>query len=122
MQFGRTVGLAAAITIAAAGPAHAAKVETVSKLGRTSYYAFVEQADTARSQPKASAKAVAKLKTRTPQKTDDLVFVLNRTTVKDEEWLRVRLPVKPNGTTGWVRASSLSELQPVNTWLRVSTK
>jgi len=122
MKFGRTVGLAAAISIAAAAPAHAAKVEHVSKLGRTSYYAFVEKADTARAQPKTSARTVARLKTKSPEKTDDLVLVLDRTVVGDEEWLRVRLPVKPNGTTGWVKASSLSELQPVNTWLRVSTK
>ena len=38
------------------------------------------------------------------------------------EWLRVRLPVRPNGTTGWVPADALSELQPVDTWLRISTK
>ena len=122
MRFGRTVGLAAAISIAAAAPAHAAKVEHVSKLGRTSYFAFVEKADAAHAQPKTSAKAVAKLKLKSPEKTDDLVLVLDRTLVGDEEWLRVRLPVKPNGTTGWVKASSLSELQPVQTWLRISTK
>src|SRR6478735_2926439 len=122
MRFGRTVGLAAAISIAAAAPAHAAKVEHVSKLGRTSYFAFVEKAGAARAQPKTSARTVAKLKLKSPEKTDDLVLVLDRTIVDDQEWLRVRLPVKPNGTTGWVKASSLSELQPVQTWLRISTK
>ena len=65
---------------------------------------------------------MARLKVKSPEKTDDLVLVLDRTIVSDEEWLRVRLPVKPNGTTGWVKASSLSDFQPVNTWLRVSTK
>jgi hypothetical protein len=119
---GRTVGLAAAVVLAAAAPAQAAKVERVSKLGKTSYFAFVEKGGSARSAPKASAKTVAKLKTKSPEGTDDLVLVLDRTTVKDEGWLRVRLPVRPNGTTGWVPASSLSELQPVDTWLRINTK
>jgi lipoprotein-anchoring transpeptidase ErfK/SrfK len=118
----RTVGIAAAVVLAAAAPAQAAKVERVGKLGKTSYFAFVEKAGPARSAPKASAKTVAKLKTKSPEGTDDLVLVLDRTVVKDEEWLRVRLPVRPNGTTGWVPASSLSELQPVDTWLRINTK
>jgi len=122
MRLGRTVGLAAAIVFAAAAPAHAAKIEQVSTLGRTSYYAFVEKADVARAQPKTTAEKVATLTRKSPERTDDLVFVLDRTLVKDVEWLRVRLPVKPNGTTGWVPASALSDLQPVNTWLRVSTK
>src|SRR4051794_23151434 len=115
----RTVGLAAAVVLAAAAPAHA---EKVGKLGKTSYYAFVEKADVARSAPKASAKTVAKLKKKSPEGTDDLVLVLDRKVVGEQEWLRVRLPVKPNGTTGWVKAESLSDLQPVDTWLRVSTK
>ena len=50
------------------------------------------------------------------------MFVLERTEVDDKDWLRVRLPVRPNGTTGWVPADALSELQPVNTWLKISTK
>ena len=31
-------------------------------------------------------------------------------------------PIRPNGTTGWVQETALSELQPVDTWLRISTK
>jgi lipoprotein-anchoring transpeptidase ErfK/SrfK len=30
--------------------------------------------------------------------------------------------VRPNGTTGWVPASALSQLQPLSTWLRINTK
>ena len=37
-------------------------------------------------------------------------------------WLQVRLPIRPNGTTGWVQENALSELQPVDTWLKISTK
>jgi len=122
----RKVGLAAAIFIAAvaASPASAdaAKIERVSKLGKQSYFAFVDRAAIARAKPSAKAKRVAKLTLKTPERTDDLVFVLERTVVKEQEWLRVRLPVRPNGTTGWVPAAALSELQPVETWLRISTK
>ena len=34
----------------------------------------------------------------------------------------MRLPIRPNGTTGWVKEEALSSLQPVDTWLKISTK
>ena len=43
------------------------------------------------------------------------MLVLARTTDSDDQvWLQVRLPIRPNGTTGWVQESALSELQPVD--------
>jgi len=118
------VGTAAAVVslAAAASPAQAAKVERLSRPSKASFFAFVEKAQPARLAPKATAKTVGKLTTKSPEGTDDLVMVLDRTMVKEKVWLRVRLPVRPNGTTGWVPESALSELQPVDTWLRVDTK
>ena len=71
--------LAAAILLAAAAPAQAAKIERVSRPGKTSYFAFVDRAEMARAKPNRGAKAVAKLTLRTPEDTDDLVLVLDRT-------------------------------------------
>jgi lipoprotein-anchoring transpeptidase ErfK/SrfK len=116
------LAVAVAGVLATAAPAQAAKVEHLSHPGKQSFFAFVEHATKARVKPSTGAKTVAKLTTRTPVGTDNLVLVLDRTTVKDVEWLRVRLPVRPNNTTGWVKAEQLSELQPINTWLRISTK
>ena len=106
-MLGRAVVLAAAVVFAAAAPAHAAKIERLSRPGKLSYFAFVEKAETVRAQPKASARKVSKLTKKSPEGTDDLVAVLDRTTVKDKVWLRVRLPIRPNGTTGWVRGSEV---------------
>jgi hypothetical protein len=75
-----------------------------------------------RAEPEKDAKKVGKLTLKSPEKTDDLVRVLSRTLVGDETWLRVMLPVRPNGTTGWVPETALSDLQPVNTWLKINTK
>jgi len=121
-MLGRSLVIAAVSVLAAAPSARASDVERVSRPGKTSYFAFVNRADTTRAAPSTKAHAVAKLTRRTPEKTDDLVMVLDRTRVDGQTWLRVRLPVRPNGTTGWVRDSALSELQPVQTWLRISTK
>ena len=93
------------------------------KLGRESYFAFVEQKVSAKAEAKDSAKTVGRLTTKTGEGTDDLVLVLARTTDDDDQvWLQVRLPIRPNGTTGWVREEALSSLQPVDTWLKISTK
>jgi hypothetical protein len=100
-----------------------ARVEQLQHLGTKSYFAFVDRKTTARTRPDASAPAVAAVTTRSPVGTDDLVLVLARTTdAAGHSWLQVRLPVRPNGTTGWVPASALGELQPVKTWLKIDTR
>jgi lipoprotein-anchoring transpeptidase ErfK/SrfK len=115
--------LTLALTLLVAAPAQAASVERLDNLGKESYFAFVEKAEVARSAPSSSAKRVAKLTRRSPEGTDDLVAVIARTTDDaDRTWLQVRLPVRPNNTTGWVPESALSELQPVNTWLKIDTR
>ena len=124
MRFSSSVVAAAAVAFcASAAPAYAAKVENLQKLGRESYYAFVEQKAKAKAEQKDSAKTVGRLTTKTGEGTDDLVLVIARKTDDDEQvWLKVRLPIRPNGTTGWVREEALSSLQPVDTWLKISTK
>jgi len=126
MVIKQLVGLTAATLVAAVavfpGTASALTTERVSTLGKESFFAYVNRAEVARAEPSPTAKKVAKLTLKTPEKTDDLVFVLDRTEVDGEEWLRVRLPVRPNNTTGWVPADALSSLQPLDTWLKISTK
>jgi len=114
---------AVAIALIAAAPARAAQIENLNELGKRSYYGFVEKAVGAKSQPKTTARTVGKLRKKTGEGTDDLVLVIARTTDSNGRvWLKVRLPIRPNGTTGWVQEKALSELQPVNTWIKVSTK
>jgi hypothetical protein len=117
---------AALLVLAAAAPARGAapaRVQHLQHLGTRSYFAFVDRATTARKRPAASAPAVAKVRTRSPVGTDDLLLVLARTTdAAGNGWLQVRLPVRPNGTTGWVPESALGELQPVQTWLKIDTR
>lgn len=126
---GRTVRItlgAALLALVVAAPSRGAapaRVQHLQHLGTKSYFAFVDHATTARKRPDAHAPAVARLRTRSPVHTDDLVLVLARTTdAAGRGWLQVRLPVRPNGTTGWVPESALGELQPVKTWLRIDTK
>ena len=114
---------AVAISLIAAAPSRAASIENLQKLGKESYFAYVEKAVPAKQDPDTTSKTVGKLKLKTGEGTDDLVLVLARTTdSQDRVWLKVRLPIRPNGTTGWVQENALSELQPVDSWIKVSTK
>jgi lipoprotein-anchoring transpeptidase ErfK/SrfK len=103
---------AAASSLAVAAPASAGTA-TVA------HYAFVDRPAVARATPSADGRRVARLRLQTEDGTDELVQVLASVKRRDGEWRRVRLPVLPNNSTGWVRASALSSLRTVHTSLYV---
>jgi hypothetical protein len=73
--------------------------------------------------PRRTARSLGRLRTRTPDRTDELVLVLRSTTAADGSvWLQVRTPLKPAGTTGWVPRAALSRLAAVDTWLVVDRR
>ena len=55
-------------------------IESLQKLGKESYFAYVEKAVPAKAEAKASARTVGKLTLKTGEGTDDLVLVIARTT------------------------------------------
>ena len=65
---------------------------------------------------------MARVRTRTQDGTDELVLALERTRRDGRLWVRVRLPVLPNGTTGWVPQRALAPLRRVTTALRVDRR
>ena len=100
-----------------------ARVERLDRPGRRSYFAFVNRRTIARARPRATAPAVARLGLRTEDRTAELVLALERRRDADgHAWLRVRLPSRPNNSTGWVPAAALGTLQPLRTWLRIDTR
>jgi hypothetical protein len=74
--------------------------------------------------PNASSPVVTKLDAVTSDmKTRNIVLVLNAIERSaTERWYRVRLPILPNNTLGWIRAGDLGDLYEVNTHLYVDTK
>jgi hypothetical protein len=80
----------------------------------------VVTATPARRAPSRTAAAVGLLAKTTPEQTTNVVPVLGR--AKDASgrlWVRVRLPVLPNGTTGWVPRAALGGYTLVRTRLVV---
>jgi lipoprotein-anchoring transpeptidase ErfK/SrfK len=83
-------------------------------------WAPVQQPTVARSAPRSDAAVIAPLETSTPEGTANIVLIVGR--ARDAErhlWLRVRLPVLPNNTTGWVPRGALGGYVEVRTRLVV---
>jgi len=87
---------------------------------KVAHWAAVLRRGVVRTQPSASARKVTTLDTRTSDGTQNIVLVLTGKDVTSRQtWYRVRLPILPNNSTGWVQASYLGELYNVNTHLYV---
>jgi lipoprotein-anchoring transpeptidase ErfK/SrfK len=85
-----------------------------------STWAAVRKVAAARAAPGHRARIVARIEPRTPEGTANIVLVLER--ARDAQgglWLRVRLPVLPNDTTGWVPRWALGGYGIVRTHLVV---
>lgn len=124
-QGGHTAALALIVGLLLAAPAaRAAGAPSVpfklSEPGRLSRWAFVDHATVARSQP-GRGQRVAQLSMHTPEGTQGLVLALERVEVDGRLWVRVRLPVLPNNTTGWVPRERLGTYHTVRTHLIVDT-
>ena len=85
-------------------------------------WAPVTRAVLARIAPSPHAPAIARLEVRTPEGTSNLVLLVDSSGGGGRRWLRVRLPILPNNTTGWVPRSALGGLVPIDTHLVVDLK
>lgn len=88
-----------------------------------SVWSSVRRAVTARSAPRADASPVARVDARTPEGTAGVLLILSRATDESGRvWVRARLPVLPNGTTGWVPRRALAGYHEVRTRLVVDLR
>jgi lipoprotein-anchoring transpeptidase ErfK/SrfK len=108
------VVVSAAVTALAPGAASAPGETTVlSERNGISRWAHVLRPTAARVSPSRSAKAITVVSDRTPEGTNNLVLALE----SRGPWVRVRLAVLPNGTTGWVPREALGPYRGV--WTRL---
>jgi hypothetical protein len=76
-----------------------------------------------RKRPAASSRRIAPVHSRTEDGFPEVYLVLRRLSVSEgRSWLKVRVPMRPNGRMGWVRASALGRLHLVRTRLVVDRR
>jgi len=72
-----------------------------------------------RGRPARGARVLARLRYQTEDGPPEVYLVLARRRTGGREWLRVRVPGRPNGRTGWVPRTALGPLRRVHTALLV---
>ncbi|HEV2058992.1 MAG TPA: L,D-transpeptidase family protein, partial [Solirubrobacteraceae bacterium] len=88
---------------------------------RLSRYAGAVSRAAVRARPSSDARRVGRLRYLTEDGPYEVYPVLeSRVDAKERTWLRIRLPQRPNGRTGWVRRGELGKLKAVRTMLRVN--
>jgi lipoprotein-anchoring transpeptidase ErfK/SrfK len=89
----------------------------------TARWAPVLRPALARALPRPHAPVVARVSTRTPEGTTNILLVTGaRRDATRGLWVHVRLPVLPNGTTGWVPRAALGGYRFVRTHLVVNLR
>jgi hypothetical protein len=74
-----------------------------------------------RSRPSSSARRIARLRYQTEDGPLETYLVLeSREDAAQRVWLRIRVPGRPNGRTGWVRLDDLGTLLSATTMLRIN--
>jgi hypothetical protein len=83
-----------------------------------SRWAYIKRPVPARARPSARARVITRLRPLTPERTSNLTLALaGQINEQGEFWVRVRLPVLPNNSTGWVPRSALSGFNRIWTHL-----
>ena len=90
---------------------------------RLSRWAHAVERAQVRSRPDPGAKKVARLRYDTEDGLPEVYLALRRyDDGEGNRWVEVRLPMRPNGRTGWVRRDALGGMHVVRTHLFVSRR
>jgi L,D-transpeptidase catalytic domain len=108
------------VEVQPAAPAAPTDVFAFSAPGGGSRSAYVHRSVSVRTEPNLTSKVVARLHTVTPEHEPNLVLALaGKIDENGVSWVRVRLSILPNGSTGWVPRSALGGFRIVYTRLIV---
>jgi hypothetical protein len=100
-------GAAAALAAAARTGA-----QRVSDEQRSTFWAYSVSTAPVRARPAVDGRKIGKLRLLTESDFAESYLVLDRwTDGQGQEWVRIRLPGRPNGRTGWVSRAALGTLR-----------
>lgn len=122
--------IAAGLSASARAAVHAASADSgVSGAVRLSdersetRWAYPLRRARVRSAPSATARTVTRLRLLTEDHFPEVYLLLERRQdARGAAWIRVRLPMRPNGRTGWVPADALGDPNVVRTLIDVDRR
>jgi lipoprotein-anchoring transpeptidase ErfK/SrfK len=112
------VAVPAAAAHAAGPPANPPGMTRLSDERTLSRWAYPNNHAQVRSRPSADARTVARLHWLTEDNLPEIYLVL--ASWRDSHantWVKIRVPKRPNGVTGWVPRRALRQYTPVRTFL-----
>jgi hypothetical protein len=90
----------------------------LSNVDGTSQNATLLRSVVARAKPSPSARVVARLRALTPEHVPHVVYLLGGSIDgQGRYWLRVQLPILPNGSSGWIPRDAVGAFRSVDTHL-----
>jgi lipoprotein-anchoring transpeptidase ErfK/SrfK len=102
-------------------PAGAERIVLSDPSTETYRWAFVRHRTIARSRPSYSGRALSRISFRTPELYRNAIQVLEGVRYKNgKTWVRIRLAILPNGSTGWVPRGSLTAFNKTHKRLVIS--
>jgi L,D-transpeptidase-like protein len=91
------------------------------RASETYKWAFVRHRTVARSGPSRRARKLSTITFRTPELYRNAIQVLGGVQYRNRDtWVRIRLSMLPNSSTGWVRRGSLGAFQKIHTRLFIN--
>ena len=90
----------------------------LSNVNGVSQNAVLLRSVNARARPSGSARIVVRLRKLTPEQVPHVVYLVGGAIDRQGRyWLRVQLPVLPNGSTGWIPRDAVDRFRSVDTHL-----
>lgn len=128
-QAGRALACAALVALAAA-PSAGAQIrygeqlpEVMSDERTVTRWAHANERAALRRQPTSRSRRVGRLRFYTEDRRPEVYVALrSHLDAAGRTWIKVRIPRRPNGRTGWVRRESLAGFNLVRTALRVDKR
>jgi hypothetical protein len=86
-------------------------------------WAYPQRRAKVRSRPSGRARTVTRLRLLTEDRFPEIYVALSSwTDPSGNQWVKVRLPMRPNGRTGWVPRNALAELNVVHKYIDVDKR
>jgi lipoprotein-anchoring transpeptidase ErfK/SrfK len=110
--------IALVATAFAAAPAANADVRLSTERSVTRW-AHTNLAAKVRVKPSKRARSFTRLRWTTEDGPPEVYVVLSKRRVRKQTWMKVRIPGRPNGRTGWVPQAALGRLHTIHTALTI---